>query len=219
MTIMTTSAAMDTSNIYPLVKTKLVSLFNGLLEDYDDLATRQQNMRARMEALLFELDNMSEEEAKGDRPIYDIDGIDAATATMAQKTYTRGAEGEAGIHDVVSKAYEKRSPNYKVVKTGKIWHNCDLNVVYKDLETNETRGNVLLEVKNHISKVKTDKVLRFRSDLLTRDCDGIMVSIRSGICGHETNNIDLLENGKFAVYLSCTGYDGESIADRFAMER
>jgi hypothetical protein len=32
--------------------------------------------------------------AKGDRPIYDIDGIDAATATMAQKTYTRGAEGE-----------------------------------------------------------------------------------------------------------------------------
>ena len=119
----------------------------------------------------------------------------------------KGQEGEERMFDAVSDALMTRSRDYIVTRINGEAHNCDIKV--KRLGKVEVR----LEVKNHVGKVSSAEVTRFRSDLLLRNSDGIMLSIQSGICGQGYIGIESLTNGKYAMYMSNTGYDGKAIAD------
>jgi len=105
---------------------------------------------------------------------------------------------------ILIKNLYKLLPDAEINDTGYQIGKGDIYIHYKGY-------NIMVEVKNYSSNIPRTEKDKFHRDLLQNTYHaGILVSCRSGISGTDKFEHKYLGN-KFAIYLSNTGSDGESI--------
>jgi hypothetical protein len=125
---------------------------------------------------------------------------------FSQTVNEKGKKGEQEMMNVLEDLLLS-SDGYTVEDVSGFAGNCDIlvkRVGYPD---------VRIDVKNWSSKVGQRDMDKFVKDLTTLNASGIMVSLKSGIVGKRTLEIDQLANGKFAVYLSHFGDHLETVPE------
>lgn len=139
-----------------------------------------------------------------------IDSLARDLTRQSMSNKHKGQVGEGRLYDMLCDRLTSREDFTVELVTGQA-HNCDLNI--KKLGHTDVR----LESKAHGEgtgeKVRAKEVARFQSDLLNMNAHGIFVSLHSGIVGKGEIEIDVLANGRFAVYLSNNKYDTGIIQD------
>lgn len=138
-----------------------------------------------------------------------MDALDGHLA-IRNTTGGRGKVGERALFDLLSERLMGRD-GYTLEMVCGTAHSCDIAIKREGYPT------VRIESKAHGrdsgEKVRARDVDKFRRDLLELNEHGIMVSLHSGIVGIGNLEIQQLENGKFAVYLSNNNYDTDMVVD------
>lgn len=112
----------------------------------------------------------------------------------------KGDDGENTLFDMLSERLIDRDGFSLELVAGQA-QSCDI------LVRKEAHPDIRIDTKNYVSKekVRAKEVKKFVRDLTATGCHGIMVSLHSGIVGKApTFDIEQLDNGKLAVYLSNT---------------
>lgn len=87
-------------------------------------------------------------------------------------------------------------------------HNCDM------IATRTGYEPIRLEIKAYENRVGTKEVRKFEDDLHKLKSHGIFVSLHSGIVGkNESMDLEIMANGKVAIYMSKNEYDVNMICD------
>jgi hypothetical protein len=127
---------------------------------------------------------------------------------MNRSASKKGQDGERDILDILSDKLPSRN-GYNVESVRGVANNCDIIVRCEGYE------NIHIDVKNYEAggKIRTNVVEKFRNDLIGLNVSGIMVSLWSGIVSKGDIEIEQLPTGKFAIYVSNTGMNIDSVIE------
>ena len=79
--------------------------------------------------------------------------------------------------------------------------NCAKSASSCDLLLKLRENKILFEVKNYKANVPSKEVEKFKRDLVTRQCHGIMCSVSSGIARKKAFEIEVVDEQWVAIYL------------------
>lgn len=122
---------------------------------------------------------------------------------------TLGNLGEKVLLDIMEREFKEKD-GYTIENVSSNPHSCDIllkRTAYPDIR---------IDTKNNASHNKVDSthLNKFKRDLTTQNCHGILWSIQSGIHGKaETFDMEQLPNGKVALYMSNTANNESFIKD------
>ena len=120
-----------------------------------------------------------------------------------------GNLGEKVLLDIMEREFKEKD-GYTIENVSSNPHSCDIllkRTAYPDIR---------IDTKNNASHNKVDSthLNKFKRDLTTQNCHGILWSIQSGIHGKaETFDMEQLPNGKVALYMSNTANNESFIKD------
>lgn len=151
-----------------------------------------------MQSLQKQCDSIKED-------VYKTRTNDEIQSQKVKSIKTSGTECEDMLIELLCEQLLSRD-GYMVEKVAGLAQSCDINV------KKEGGPDIRIECKAHTDRVRGKEVEKFKRDLLQTNNHGILVSLKSGICGMK-NYFELqhLRNGKFAVFLSNNEYDADTI--------
>lgn len=118
-----------------------------------------------------------------------------------------GKDGESQLLTTLEDSLSSRD-GFSVVDVHGESKSCDIRVSHSG------HDDIYIESKNYSSgKVASRDVDKFVRDLSFLNSHGIFVSLKSGIVGKQSIQLDRLSNGKLAVYLSSIGSNLELVPE------
>lgn len=139
-----------------------------------------------------------------------VERIAAASERHTHHARDKGMVGEKKLFDVLIDKFCHEDYDLQL-KTSQA-HNCDI-VIRRLGDYPDVRIEAKAHGEESGQKVRSAEVKRFKDDLLGLHQHGIFVSLHTGIVGKGAVDIELLSNGKYAVFLSYNDYDGQTIYD------
>lgn len=181
---------------------------NDMFENhFDEICDRIKNglrdesiigdIQSKLSDLKYKLDGFT----RDDGVYLQLSEIQRTLGTLTTKSSsTRGKEAENSVIDLLSDELLTRD-GYIIENVSGVAHNCDICV--KRTGYNDVR----IDVKNYTEKVPQREIDKFRSDLNTLQCSGIMLCTKNGIVGKKNLEFEQLPCGKFAIFLTNNNYD------------
>lgn len=171
-----------------------------LSREIGDGKVMKEVLRSRTEDALLKLDALSQQ-------------LMASQLVSSQQRYSqkvKGQQGEAKLFELLSDRLTSRE-GYEVELVNGTSHACDISV--KRLGHPEVRIENKAHGQGTNEKVRAKEVARFCSDMLGLQCHGVFVSQHAGIVGKGAIEVELLPNGRVAVFLSNCEYNVDIIYD------